>query len=158
MIKTPSASVKSSKLNSVSGVDACNNQTPVPSTSICSENDDSLKTPSISSTSLKSVQGPPNSVSVSIDTTSIHTPKSYPTTTTTTITPYTGTNIDSSYLADSISTCAEVDYTKICSGCNNPFSNCYEGKWHKICLHRVLDYLKEKDFEGVSERSVRRVY
>lgn len=104
---------------------------------------------------------PPKSVSITTDTSinngSIQNPKSYPDTTTT-ITPYTGTNIDSSYTTDSTSTCAEVDFTKICSGCNNPFSNCYEGKWRKICLHRVLDYLEEKDFDGVSERSVWHVY
>ena len=48
--------------------------------------------------------------------------------------------------------------TKICVGCNNPFSSCYEGRWRRVCLHQVLDYLEDKNFENVSERSVRKVY
>ena len=156
---TPSTSLK---LSVATDADINNSyiQTPVNSTSTRAEIDALNNS---STASLKSVQEPPASVSVtttitdtSINNASIQTPK--PTTASTTITPYTGNHIDSSYLADSISTCAEVDYTKICAGCNNPFSNCYKGKWCRICLHRVLNYLGEKDFEGVSERSVRRVY
>ena len=70
------------------------------------------------------------------------------------ITPYTGTNINSSWIAPPND---EIDYSKICAG-NNPFHSCCEGKWRKICLHQVLDYLEDKSFEKISERSVRRVY
>ena len=77
---------------------------------------------------------------------------------TTTVTPYTGTNIDSSYVTDTKASTAGLDLTRICTGCNRPFNMCFEGKWRKICLHRVLDYLEAKDFDGATERGVRKVY
>ena len=52
----------------------------------------------------------------------------------------------------------DIDFTKICVGCRNPFHSCCEGKWRKICLHQVLDYLEDKNFVKISERSVRKVY
>lgn len=116
-----------------------------------------IKSPAVSKTK------PPKSVSVdmnaNLDDSSIQTPKSHPNPSST-VTPYSGNGIDLSYLADAdSSTCAEaIDYTKIYSGCNKPFHSCYEGQWCKICLHTVLDYLEKKDFENVSERSVRKVF
>ena len=71
------------------------------------------------------------------------------------IAPYTSTNIDSSWVT---TTNDEIDYTRICAGCNNLFHSCSEGKWHKIYLHQVLDYLKDKNFDKISKRSVRKVY
>ena len=74
------------------------------------------------------------------------------------ITPYTGTNIDSSYFQDASYSSTTVDTTMVCSGCKNPFASCYEGKWRRICLHRVLDYIEGKDFKDATEKGVRRVY
>ena len=72
----------------------------------------------------------------------------------TTITPYTVKNIDSSHHVDQTRALLLV----VCNGCKNPFSSCYEGKWRRICLHRVLDYIEAKDFEKVTEKAVRKVY
>ena len=74
------------------------------------------------------------------------------------ITPYMGNNIDSSHLVDLTQSGAGVDHLRICSGCKNPFSSCYKGKWCRICLHCVLDYIEEKDFKDATEKGIRKVY
>ena len=76
------------------------------------------------------------------------------------ITPYSGTHIDTSYHIDltQSSGSGSVNHTLVCSGCKNPFSSCYEGKWRRICLHRVLDYIEANEFKGATEKGVRKVY
>ena len=97
-------------------------------------------TPSVSVTVATSVSSTTSSATYTTPTVA-RVPPSAPS-----ITPYTGTNIDSSWVPK---THDDIDYTKICAGCRNPFNNCSEGKWRKICLHRVLDYLENKNFENI---------
>ena len=74
------------------------------------------------------------------------------------ITPYTGTNIDTSYWNDTKVCTNESIQTMTCTGCNRPYNMCLEGKWRRICLHKVLDYVEAKDFDGATERGIRKVY
>ena len=113
--------------------------------------------PTTSTPSTPSVASPAPSVSVTTTTSTVSATYTTPNVARVppSITPYSGNHIDSSWVSKSTD---GVDMTKICVGCNNPFSSCYEGRWRRVCLHQVLDYLEDKNFENVSERSVRRVY
>ena len=52
----------------------------------------------------------------------------------------------------------DVDMSKPCKGCHNPFFRCMERRWHDICLHAVIDYFEEVDFDSVCEAGVREAY
>ena len=51
-----------------------------------------------------------------------------------------------------------VDMSRECKGCNNQYFRCMDRRWRDICLHAVVDYFEEVDFDSVCEAGVREAY
>ena len=85
-------------------------------------------------------------------------------TTTVRVTPYAKMTTKSIYSGNTIhskdlnSDGSQVDMDRICSGCHNPFRLCMERKWRNVCLHRVVDYFEDNDFENLTRTGVYDAY
>ena len=51
-----------------------------------------------------------------------------------------------------------IDMDRICRGCQNPYCHCMEKKWRKVCLHSVIDFFKEHDFDGIQRAGICEAY
>ena len=51
-----------------------------------------------------------------------------------------------------------IDWNKVCRGCNNPYCNCMERKWRSVCLHSVIDYFEENEYNGIQREGVYDAY
>ena len=51
-----------------------------------------------------------------------------------------------------------VDMSRPCKGCSNPYLRYMERRWCDICLHAVIDYFEEVDYDSVCEAGVREAY
>ena len=60
--------------------------------------------------------------------------------------------------SDATSATVDMNMSRPCKGCDNPFFNCMERRWRKHCLHSVIDYFESVGSECITEAGIRETY